>query len=262
MEKTFNELMRDALAMRKDPKPSGAEQGTTLDSAGGDFDSDGDYDVKRLALAVGSSVQTWAEDDDLADGETYADRLFALLLGIVDENKDGELSDDEQEEFSDVCEYAGQYLARHGVDEDDAATLLSEWDDDTAERVRDVLVGNLPEGDDAAKDINDFAFGGNTMDSANDITMDKAFQTPTGHKQVTKGKNKAVYKTVVVVRGGQKTFARKRVSGKVRLSPAQKASIAKARIHSKTAQAIRNWRKSMGMRKQLGVRNLSRKSTA
>ena len=262
MEKTFNELMRDALAMRKDPKPSGLERGVTLDSAGGGSSDYGDYDVKRLALAVGSSVQTWAEDGDLADGETYADRLFALFVGIVDENKDGELSDDEQEEFADVCEYAGQYLTRHGVDEDDAMALLSEWDDDTAERVRDVLVGNLPEGDGAAEDINDFAFGGNTMDSASGVTMDKAFQAPTGHGQETKGKNKAGYKTVVVVRGGQKTFARKRITGKVRLSPAQKASIAKARLHSKSSQAIRNWRKSIKMRKQLGIRNLSRKSAA
>lgn len=150
--------------------------------------------------------------------------------------------------MTNTLEYAGQYMMRYGADKDDVEAAIYDADEEAAERVRDVNASNLPDGEDAAHDINDFVFcSAETMDS---VVLDKAFQNPNGHGQVTRGKNKAGYKTVVVIRHGQRAIARKRIAGHVRLTEV-KTSIAEVRKLSKTPEAKRKWRKSMKLRKKL-----------
>ena len=252
----FRNLMLRALNPSKyDPAP-------TLDSAAEDDDPSAmggaDFHERRIALNAAASVQTWAEDDSLSEGETYSDRLMALLVGIVDEDKNGELDDAEMEQFDIAREAAAQYLERLGVEQDDIEALLDEWDDDAAERVRDFVASQLPDGESAAEDMNEFVFG----EEAEEPVFDKAFQAPKGAGQVSRGKNKAVYKTTVVVRRGVKTFARKRIAGKVRLTPAQKLSIKKARMLSHRGPANKLRARSMRLRKRWGVPNMRRPSGA
>ena len=52
------------------------------------------YELRRISMAAAAAVQAWAETDDLDDGEGAADRLLSMLVGIADDNKDGELTED------------------------------------------------------------------------------------------------------------------------------------------------------------------------
>lgn len=269
----YKSLFIEALAV-KPPKVAvkrdkDDQQSGVLDSADDNEEVNGfvldsaEFDGRSMALDAAAAIQQWAEDDDYEDGETSGDRLFGLMMGMVNEDKDGEVSTEEQAMFDDICDYSSQYLARMGVDSSDVNVLLDDFDDDVADRVRDAVLSGMPDGD-GASDINGFVFGGNALDDATEDdeddgeVLDKAFQAPKGQNQVTRGKNKAGYKTVVVVRKGERKVARKRIAGKVRLSPKQKAALKKARIKSKTAQAIRNWRKSNRLRGKLGLKNLKR----
>lgn len=214
-----------------------------LDSAS-DPDMDGDFDDAQGGITAASIVQQWVETDDLDQGETLADRLFQLILGSVDEDIDGEVSDAEQEEFDDLCDYAGQYLSRLGVPDDDVSALLNEWDDNAAERVVDQVLNNLPDGDSALDDINGFVFdtSGVTLDSA---TISK--------------RGSGIYKKVRVIRQGKLTEARVRIGGSVKVSSKVKAHLAKVRGKSKSAAALRKWKRSMGMRRKSGLKNIARK---
>ena len=204
---------------------------------------DGDYDDAQGGINAASIIQQWAETDDLDQGETLADRLFQLILGSVDEDIDGELSDSEQDEFDDLCDYAGQYLSRLGVSAEDVSALLNDWDDNAAERVLDQVLNSLPDGDAALDDINGFVF--DTSEALDSAAMSK--------------RAGGIYKKVRVIRQGVLKDARVRIGGSVKVSPKVKAHLAKVRGKSKSAAAIRKWKRSMGMRRKSGLKNLSRK---
>lgn len=213
-----------------------------LDSAS-DPDMDGDFDDAQGGITAASIVQQWAETDDLDPGETLADRLFQLILGSVDEDIDGELSDAEQEEFDDLCDYTGQYLARLNVPNEDISALLNDWDDNAAERVVDQVLKNMPDGDDALDDINGFVF--DTSEALDSAAMSK--------------RGGGIYKKVRVIRQGVLKEARVRIGGSVKVSPKVKAHLAKVRGKSKSAAALRKWKRSMGLRRKSGLKNISRK---
>ena len=217
------ELMRKALKPEK-PKPvlDGIE-GVAL--TGADAYTEADIKVKTAA-----AIQQWAETDDLDDGETYADRLLALIVGLADANKDGEISDDEQGVLDIALNDAWDYLSKYGVDDEDAGVLLNDWDSDAADRIRDLVASALPEGDGAVADIDSFAFG-----AAQDAVFD------------------AVYKKKVVVRGGRKVRINKRISGTVRLSAKQKIAIKRAQMKSHSATAQMHRIKSLKVRKRSGL---------
>ncbi|KJV08053.1 hypothetical protein [Methylocucumis oryzae] len=58
-----------------------------------------DVETARLNEETVAAIHTWLETDDLDDNETFADRLFALFVGIFDINKNGELDENESEIF-------------------------------------------------------------------------------------------------------------------------------------------------------------------
>ena len=225
-----NQILRDAM------KPSAtapAKNRQTLDSAAEPtLDSAGDYATKDVQLRGVTALHQWVETDDLDDGEGYADRLMALFVGIADENKDGEIGEEEQEVLEIALGAAWDYLAATGVTEGDADALLEDWDEDAAERVRDFLASALPEGEDTASDeVDAFVFSADDQEPALD----------------------AVYKKVIAVRKGRKVRIRKRISGVVRLSAKQKVAIRKARMKSHSAKATIRRMKSVRLRKRMGL---------
>jgi len=223
------EMLRGALK-RPDPAPR-----KTLDSADDKkpaLDGADDYTVADISMAAVAAIHQWAETDDLDEGESYADRLVALFVGIADANKDGDITEDEQGVLEVALNTAWDYLIKCGVSEDDASSLLNDWDSDTADRVRDLVASSLPEGDDdAGADIDDFVFSDDDQEPALD----------------------AAYRKKIVIRGGKKVRINKRVSGKVRLSAKQKVAIRKARMKSHSAGAMMRRMKSMRIRRRAGL---------
>jgi hypothetical protein len=219
----------------------GAEK-LMLDGIAGDDDSEmtlgigsGDYVAKDLALKGVAALHEWADtqDDDLGSGESYADRLLALFVGVVDADKNGEIDDDEQAGVDIALTAAGEYLSSKGVSEDDIDSLLSDWDNDAAERVIDLLRAKLPDGEDAMQDdMDNFVFGESAEDGA-------VFDS--------------VYKKVRAVRNGRKIIMKKRVSGFVKHTPKQKMAIKKMQLKSHSAKAQMKRAKSMRMRRKTGM---------
>lgn len=197
------------------------------------------YAVNDIRVSVAATIQQWAETDDLEEGKTLADRLFAMLVGIADDDQDGEINDDEQAVLDVAMDSAFDYLVSKGVTEDDATALLQDGSAEAADRVADLLKGELPDGDEASMtDIDTFAFDSDAQASVFD-SVDAIMD--------------AVYKKAVVVRNGKKTKIMKRVAGKVTLSPEEKIAIRKAgmKAHSAAAKVARM--KSMRVRARMGL---------
>lgn len=223
---SMSELLRGAMKRREPVK--------VLDSTGDEPALSGadDYTLRDIKLSAIAVVQQWAETDDLDDGESYADRLMAMFVGIADANHDGDVTEDEQGVLEVALNAAWDYLVKAGVTEEDAGALLNDWDDDAADRVRDLVASVLPDGDDAASaEIDSFVFS----DDDNAPALD------------------AVYRKTVAVRNGKKVRINKRISGTVRLSAKQKVAIRKARMKSHSAGAMMRRLKSMRLRQKAGL---------
>lgn len=229
----------DALLNPDKPSPFEGKGKAVFDSASGAsprqkarsivvLDAAGAYLSQDMALKAVAALQEWAETDNLDSGEGLGDRLFALFVGIVDADKDGEISEDEAELLALASESAWDYLAGKGVPEDDISALVQDFDNEAAARVQELLIDRLPDGDGAMADMDAFAFG----DGADESALD------------------AVYRMETVVRDGKKVRIKKRVSGTVRLSAKQKLAIRKmqAKSHSSAANAQRA--KSMRVARQ------------
>lgn len=222
---SMTELLRGAMK-RREPKKE-----PVLDSVTDPNEAASQYTMQDIALRSAAAVQQWAETDDLDDGESYADRLMALMIGVADANQDGDITEDEQYVLDIVLNSTWDYLVGKGVADEDASALLNDWDVDAAERVRDLITSVLPDGEEADADIANFAFSAADQEPALD----------------------AVYRKVMAVRGGKKMRINKRISGTVRRTAAQKVATKKAMMksHSATAQAHRA--RSMRMRHKVGL---------
>ncbi|MCF7995409.1 MAG: hypothetical protein K9L88_11275 [Chromatiaceae bacterium] len=235
----FETVMRGLLypaheVKRKEPEhpEKGSKRYLLLDDAGEPIlDDAGSYESMALRMDAASIILAWAEDDDLDDGETTADRLLAMMVGVADEQQDGELDEDEHGVLDIVREAAWDYLEMLGVDEGDISLLLDDWDEAAAERIRDAIAAAMPDGDEG-DGINSFVFGEDDQASVFD----------------------AAYKMKTVVRAGKKMRLKKRVSGRVRLSAKQKMAMRKARRKAHSPAAKMKRMKSMRKRQKMGVK--------
>lgn len=226
---SMSEILRGVMSAKK-PEARTAALDSASDPAGNS--PAGDFAMRDIAMAASAAIQQWAETDDLDGGETHADRLLAMMVGIADADHDGEIGEDEQELVNIALESAWDYLVGLGVTEEDADLLLNEWDADAADRVRDLVASVLPDGDDEAyESIERFAFGSEALEPALD----------------------AAYRNVMAVRGGKKVRIKKRVSGTVRLSAKQKVAIRKMQMKSHSAGAQMRRLKSMRTRTKMGL---------
>lgn len=194
------------------------------------------FAIADIRVAAATAIQAWVATDgaDLDEGESLSDRLLAFFIGIADENKDGEITDDESTVIDIALNAAFDYLTSKGVSEDDASALLNDGDSDAADRVIDLLKGSGAE--DSMADVDAFAFDAESSESLMDCVLD------------------AVYKKRMVIRAGKKVRINKRISGTVRLSAAQKVSIRKAGMKSRSAGARMHRMKSMRMRSRMGLK--------
>lgn len=197
----------------------------------------GGFALQTISMQAVAAVQTWAESDDLGEGEGAADRLIALLIGIADQDKDGELTEDEQAIVETAMNEAWNYMAAKGADEGDLDTLFNSDDQEASNaaglRIIELLADTLPDGDDEAGEEMD-AF---VLNGAED--QEAVFD--------------AVYKKKIAVRNGRKVMIRKRVSGTVRLSAKQKVAVRKMLMKSHGSKAMARRMKSMRRRKSMGL---------
>jgi hypothetical protein len=195
-------------------------------------DSATEYNDSDLAARAAGTVQQWVETNDLGADEGLADRLVTMIAGIAGDADD--MDEDEAEVAATAADHAWDYMVGKGVSEDDLDALFGEDSDEAAaaaERVRDMLADAMPDGQEAAfDDVNNFAFAPKPVLDA------------------------AVYKKKIVVRNGRKTIFRKRVSGVVRRSAAQKMAIRKASMKSHSGAARMHRAKSMRVRKSMGIK--------
>lgn len=183
-------------------------------------------EMRQDAVAI---VQEWAESE-LEAGEGFGDRLYALIVGSATDG-DEDMSDDEAEYAASLAELVGDYLEGKGIDSADVESLLSDdpsFDNDVASRIHDALLDKLPNGEDAMLDDADKFVSGE-----DDEMLD------------------AVYKKVVAIRGGKKVRIKKRVSGRVRLTAAQKGAVRKMQRKAFSGQAKMKRAKSMRLRQRL-----------
>lgn len=249
----FNNLLRDALlarpiaakkedatfdsATKQQMDGCGKKKGTTLD------DASGDYAVKNIKLQAVSSLMQWVETepDDLDEGETLADRLIAMMVGIADANKDGDITEDEQGVIDVAMNAAWNYLTSKGASDEDCAALFNDADPAAAERIRDLLADSLPEGEEADEEIDAIVFTDADQEPLMDSVADAVYMD-------------AVYKKTFAIRNGKKVRINKRVSGTVRLTAKQKVAIRKAQMKSHSAAAQMRRMKSMRIRRKSGLK--------
>lgn len=227
----MSDLLQQILSDWKAPKRT--VKGATFDSVDSTETSGsiGNYAFQDLRLRVGSAIQEWADDaDDVEDGETLADRFYALMVGIADDDKDGELTEEENFVVDQAFNDAYDYLISKGVEEADVMKLLEDGDADAAARIAEFLSDNAPEDEDA--DIEDFAFTDEDQEPALD----------------------AVYRKTYAIRGGKKVKIRKKISGTVRLTAKQKMAIRKAQRKAHSAGAMMRRMKSMRIRRRNGLK--------
>lgn len=206
-------------------------------------DSAAAFALQDIGMAAAASVQAWAETADLDEGEGAADRLFAMLVGIADDNKDGELTDDEQMVVETAMNEAWSYMAAKGVAESDLDSMFNSDDPAVANaaagRVMEFLRDSLPNGDSADDEMDDFTFGAEAQegvfDSAGRLRLD------------------AVYKKRFAIRGGKKVLKRVRVAGVVRLNAKQKVAIRKAQLKARGSKAMARRMRSLRVRKSMGL---------
>ena len=246
------EMIRDFLK----PEQKKAKDSATFDSANGCGEKGkdkkdeatmdtaaGQYAVQYVQNQAVAAVQQWAETEssDLDEGETLADRLMAMMVGVADANKDGEITDDEQQVIEVAMNAAWDYLKSKGATDDDCSAIFNEGDAEAASRVRDLVAGALPEGEDAADDeIDNFVFTSEDQEPLLDSVSNAIYD--------------AVYKKTFAIRKGKKVRINKRVSGTVRLSAKQKVAIRKAQMKSHSAAALMRRMKSMRMRRKAGLK--------
>ncbi len=184
--------------------------------------------LSEAALEAATVVQAWLEEEP-EEGENYADTLQDMFFENVDMDEDGVLNDDETALVDARLNAAYEYMIAKGASEEDAYKLLSEWNADAAERVHDLLVSKMPDGDAADADIDDFVFGPETEEAVMD----------------------AVHKKTVVVRHGKKMIVMKKISGAKNMKRVALARKNARKMHSAAAQIKRM--KSMRIRKARGL---------
>lgn len=208
---------------------SAAKQ-AVLDAA---FDAAASYAASGVRDDAVAGLLVWAgtPESDLDEGESLADRLIAMAVGVADENKDGDLTDEESDVVGIALNAMADYLSAQGVSDSDITALLEDGDAEAAARVHELLAG--ANADDAA--VDSFVFDAESSEAVMDSVLD------------------AVYRKKVVIRKGKKVRINKRVSGKVRLSAAQKVAIRKATMKSRSSMARVRRLKSMKQRKRAGL---------
>lgn len=226
----IDQLRNQFMTKKTDKKPEAIFDGLSY-SAESDMEAS---EVAQLRIDVAATLSAWAEvsDEDLEQGETLSDRFDAMMVGLSDIDKDGDLTDVELDFLDIAYNIAAEILSAKGASDDDIDALINEGDSTAAEAIHELLVNTGADGEEADLDeINGFAF---------DTDSDSAVMD-------------AVYKRKIAIRNGKKTIIRKRIAGRVRLTAKQKMAIRKAQRKAHSGAARMKRLKSMKKRKSMGL---------
>ncbi|KPF70315.1 hypothetical protein IP84_00715 [beta proteobacterium AAP99] len=227
------------------------------------------------AVQAASLIEEWlgTQAGDLEGSETPAIRLVALFAGGANEalglDDDG-LSAEELELVDALIEAGSAFAVDAGAEPETFAAVFGADDaaaEAAAERLFDLLAERLPEpGSDEFSELID-RFATAWAQSGAELVLDSVYRpvhTPVAlvgafvqrqiqralpgdrERLATAAQESAMLDAVVrrrkvAIREGRKTIVRERVAGVVRLTPAQRVAIRKARLkaHSATARARR-----------------------
>ena len=217
--------------------------GMILESAEpSDTDQDQVTDLARTQARINAmtAVLQWVSLEDYS-----YNALDELVLVVADLDGDFEISEEEENAYNAIWAEVPDALLSLGCDKKDVEACVNGTKDDAdgaAAKIGNYLKEELDtvEADDD-EIITGFAVG-----------EEAVFESAAGD-DVRIGILEATYKRTKVVRDGQVVTVRKRVSGKVRVSAAQKAALRKARRKAHTAAANLARRKSMRVRKRRGL---------
>lgn len=189
-----------------------------------------EYQLTDIKLTAGGILSEWVKTDDLDDDETLAQRLTSMIYGVADEfgDNDGELDDEEMVLVDATANAVFDLMIGLGVSEDDATAILSDEDDEAAQRVIELLSDAMGDSEDF---IDEFVFGG----GSNDAVFD------------------AIYKKRAIIKNGKKVIVKKRISGFVKRSAKQKSAFKKARLRSNSGAAKAKRMRSMAKGRSLGL---------
>lgn len=134
------------------------------------------------------------------------------------------------------------YMISKGVSEENAASLLDDFDNDLARNIHQFILGKLPQGEDEMQDEMDALI---FSTEENEPMLDSAISM----EIITD----AAYRKVFAIRNGKKLRINKRISGKVRLSAKQRQAIRKAQRRANTGAAKMRRLKSFRMRRRAGL---------
>lgn len=187
-----------------------------------------------------SSVLDWA-----SGGEFTYDALDEILVVVADIDGDYELSEADEDRYNEIWGEVPDALLTLGCSEADVKALVDgpgKEADDAAARIGAFLSTEL---DSIEADDDDLIAG---FAAGEDAVLESA-----AGDEAHIGVLEATYKRRKVVRDGKVQIVRKRVSGKVRLSAAQKAGLRKARRKAHTAAANLARKKAGWMRRRRGL---------
>lgn len=238
-DKPFNLFaLDDPLFPTFTPQAKVGDKGGVLESDnGGVFEADAvdtmaGSQIRSMAMAA---VLSWVED-----GNFSFLALDEYVLGVADLDGDYEIAGDEEDLYNEVWANVPDAMLSLGASVEDVTALADGENDEAGSRVGAALAAFL-EGAESSDDELISAFA-----TTEDAVMESCVA---GQDAVFE----AAYKKMKMVRGGKVVIARKRISGKVRLSATQKAGLKKARLKSNNAAARLSRKKSLRVRKQRGM---------
>lgn len=213
--------------------------GLICENSGGGGQPDGvaAFAAQQLRSQAMSAVLEWA-----AEGEFTFIALDEFVLGMADLDGDAEISSDEEDVYNDIMRHVPDALLSLGAAPEDISAMINEEDDAAAARVGKTVAASLTEiKADDAEIVAGFAVG-------QDAILESVAYDEERHMVL-----EASYKKQKVVRDGKVVIVRRRVSGAVRLSAAQRAALKKARRKANTSAAKLARRKSMKIRARRGL---------
>lgn len=212
------------------------------------------FQEQQIAAEAMALVDEWlnTEDSSLDEGEGMGDRLYSLMIGLADENKDGDISDDEAEVINIGLNAVADYFVFKGISEENTTALLTDFDNELANNVREMLLGAIPDGDEELyAEMDKIMFSPEENESVFDSATDSAMLDSVAEKEGII--LDAAYRKVFAIRHGKKLRINKRVSGKVRLSAKQRQAIRKAQRKAFTGAAKMKRLRSFRLRKKFGI---------
>lgn len=198
-----------------------------------------DYDRRTRSQAM-SAVLSWIEN-----GDFDYNSMDETVVVVADIDGDYELTEDEEAEYTDIWNQVPSAMLTLGADIDDVQAFIDgpgKDADGAGQRLGKALVDIMDNMQTEDLDI----ISGFALDDE-----DGVFESSNAPELV--GVFEVVRKRKKVVEDGKLKIVNKVVSGKVRLSAAQKAALKKARRKAHTASAKLARRKSMKVRKNKGL---------